>query len=42
MILTIQPQKVAEISEGMMRMMELDLVEKITLMRNHIQRLEDL
>ena len=29
MILTIQPQKVAEISEGMMRMMELDLVEKV-------------
>ena len=37
MILTIQPQKVAEISEGVMRMKGLDLVEKATLIRNHSQ-----
>ena len=37
MVLTIQHQKVAEISEGMMRMMGLDLVEKATLMRNQSQ-----
>ena len=38
MILMIQSQKVAEISEAVMRMMGLDLVEKATLMRNHRQR----
>ncbi len=38
MILTIQPQKVLEISEAVMRMMGLDLVEKATLTRNHRQR----
>ena len=39
MILTIQLQKVAEISEDLMRKMGLDLAEKATLMMNHIQRL---
>ena len=39
-IFAIQPQKVAEISDAMMRKMGLDLVEKPTLTMNHIQRLE--
>ena len=38
MIITIQLQKVSEISVAMMGMMGLDLAEKATLMRNHSQR----
>ena len=38
MILTIQVQKVAEISEAVMRMMGQDLVENATLFWNHRQR----
>ena len=39
MRLTILQQKVVEISEVIMRMIGLDLVEKTTLMRDQIQRL---
>ena len=39
MIFKIQPQKVAEISKAMMRMMGLDQVEKAILVMNPIQRL---
>ena len=39
MIFIIQLQKVAEISEAVMRKMGRDLVEKPTLATNHIQRL---
>ena len=38
MIITIQLQKVSEISEAMIGMMGLDLAEKATLMRNQNQR----
>ena len=39
MIFKIQPQKVAEISKAVMRMMGLDQVEKAILLTNPIQRL---
>ena len=39
MILMIQPPKVLEISEDVMRMMELDLVGKAILMTNYFLRL---